>query len=93
MRELCLPQGLRDADVKTFEKVVYARRRIKRGETLFATGDEFKAIYSVRSGFFKTSLVDGEGREQVTGFSMAVSTPIPFKTSGAIAGLPRTNLV
>jgi len=70
MRELCLPQGLHDADMKAFEKVVYARRRIKRGETLFATGDEFKAIYSVRSGFFKTSLVDGEGREQVTGFFM-----------------------
>jgi CRP/FNR family transcriptional regulator len=70
MRELCLPQGLPEADIKSFEKVVYARRRIKRGETLFATGDEFKAIYSVRSGFFKSSLVDGEGREQVTGFFM-----------------------
>ena len=70
MRELCLPQGLPDADMASFEKVVYARRRIKRGETLFATGDEFKAIYSVRSGFFKTSLVDGDGREQVTGFFM-----------------------
>jgi CRP/FNR family transcriptional regulator len=70
MRELCLPQGLRDADMKSFEKVVYARRRIKRGEALFATGDEFKAVYAVRSGFFKSSLVDGEGREQVTGFFM-----------------------
>jgi CRP/FNR family transcriptional regulator, anaerobic regulatory protein len=70
MRELCLPQGLPDADMDSFEKVVYARRRLKRGETLFAAGDEFKAIYSVRSGFFKTSLVDGEGREQVTGFFM-----------------------
>jgi CRP/FNR family transcriptional regulator len=70
MRELCLPQGLRDAEMKCFEKVVYARRRIKRGEALFATGDEFKAIYAVRSGFFKSSLVDGEGREQVTGFFM-----------------------
>jgi len=70
MRELCLPQGLADADMTSFEKVVYARRRIRRGEALFAAGDEFKAIYSVRSGFFKSSLVDGEGREQVTGFFM-----------------------
>jgi CRP/FNR family transcriptional regulator len=70
MRELCLPQGLPDADMMSFERVVYARRRIKRGETLFAAGDEFKAIYSVRSGFFKSSLVDGDGREQVTGFFM-----------------------
>lgn len=70
MREMCLPQGLRAGDTLRFEKVVYARRRVKRGETLFAAGDEFKAIYAVRSGFFKTSLVDGEGREQVTGFFM-----------------------
>ena len=70
MRELCLPQGLTAGDTELFENVVYARRRIKRGESLFAAGDEFKAVYSVRSGFFKTSLVDGEGREQVTGFFM-----------------------
>jgi CRP/FNR family transcriptional regulator len=70
LRELCLPQGLHAADMQRFEKVAYARRRLKRGEALFAAGDEFKAVYSVRSGFFKTSLVDGEGREQVTGFFM-----------------------
>ena len=71
MRELCLPQGLPDAAMPSFEKVVYARRRIRRGESLFAAGDEFKAIYAVRSGFFKSRLVDGEGREQVTGFFMS----------------------
>jgi CRP/FNR family transcriptional regulator len=70
MRELCLTQGLQADDMRLFENVVYARRRIKRGEALFGAGDEFKSIYAVRSGFFKTSLVDGEGREQVTGFFM-----------------------
>ena len=70
MRELCLPGGLRAEDLPRMENVVYARRRLKRGEALFAAGDEFRAVYAVRSGFFKTSLVDGEGREQVTGFFM-----------------------
>ena len=70
LRELCLPQGLSNEEMQRFENVVYARRRIKRGETLFAAGDEFKAVYSVHTGFFKTSLVDGDGREQVTGFFM-----------------------
>ena len=70
LRELCLPKGLDAADMQRFENVVYARRRIRRGEALFAASDEFKAIYAVRSGFFKTSLGDGEGREQVTGFFM-----------------------
>ena len=70
MKEMCLTQGLPADDMRRFENVVYARRRVKRGEALFAAGDEFKSVYAVRSGFFKTSLVDGEGREQVTGFSM-----------------------
>jgi CRP/FNR family transcriptional regulator len=70
LREMCLPGGLCCEDLERVEKLVYARRKLRRGESLFTSGDEFKAIYSVRSGFFKTSLTDGEGREQVTGFFM-----------------------
>ena len=70
LRELCLPEGLTPEELKLVERVVYLRRRIKRGETLYSTGDEFNAVYAVHSGFFKTSVVDSEGREQVTGFSM-----------------------
>ena len=70
LRELCLPGGVCMEDLDRVENIVYARRRVRRGESLFGTGDEFKAVYAIRSGFFKTSLVDGDGREQVTGFSM-----------------------
>jgi CRP/FNR family transcriptional regulator, anaerobic regulatory protein len=70
MREMCLPAGLCAEDLARMENLVYARRRVRRGEALFAAGDEFKSVYSVRSGFFKTSVTDGEGREQVTGFFM-----------------------
>ncbi len=42
-----------------------------RGESLYKAGDEFGSVYALRSGFFKTSLVAAEGREQVTGFFMA----------------------
>src|SRR3954468_11970373 len=70
LRELCLPGGVCVEDLEQVQNIVYARRRIKRGESLFGTGDEFSAIYAIRSGTFKTSVVDGEGREQVTGFFM-----------------------
>src|SRR5688572_13161892 len=70
LRELCLPAGLCAEDLARMDNVVYARRRVKRGETLFTAGAPFGAVYAIRSGFFKTSLVDGEGREQVTGFFM-----------------------
>ncbi len=70
LRELCLPGGVCVDDLQRVENIVYARRRVKRGEALFNAGAEFKAVYAIRSGFFKTSVVDGEGREQVTGFFM-----------------------
>jgi CRP/FNR family transcriptional regulator, anaerobic regulatory protein len=71
MRELCLPAGLGPEDMQRLEGIVYARRRLKRGDTLFNAGDAFGSIYAIRSGFFKTSVLDGEGREQVTGFCMS----------------------
>jgi CRP/FNR family transcriptional regulator len=70
LRELCLPGGVCVDDLQKVENIVYARRRVKRGESLYAAGDEFRAVYAIRSGTFKTSLNDGEGREQVTGFFM-----------------------
>ena len=70
LRELCLPAGLCIDDLQRVENIVYARRRVKRGETLFNAGDAFASLYAIRSGFFKTSVLDGDGREQVTGFFM-----------------------
>ena len=70
LREMCLPGGVCFDELQRVENIVYARRRVKRGEPLFKAGDEFNAVYAIRSGFFKTSLIDDEGREQVTGFFM-----------------------
>jgi CRP/FNR family transcriptional regulator len=70
LRELCLPAGQCLEDLEQVQGIVRARRRLKRGERLISAGDEFTSIYAIRAGFFKTSVVDGEGREQVTGFFM-----------------------
>ena len=71
LRETCLSGGVPAEDLELIENIVYARRRIRRGERLFGAGDEFRCLYAIRSGFFKTSLVESEGLEQVTGFFMA----------------------
>jgi len=70
LRESCLIGTVPAGNLGRIENIVYARRRMKRGEQLFGAGDEFNSLYAIRSGFFKTSLVDGEGRDQVTGFFM-----------------------
>jgi CRP/FNR family transcriptional regulator len=70
LRELCLPGALGVTDLARLENLVYARRRLKRGERLYQAGATFSAAYAIRIGSFKTSMLDGEGREQVTGFFM-----------------------
>jgi CRP/FNR family transcriptional regulator len=70
LREICLPCGLQ-ANSSTFDDLVYTRKRVKRGESLYRAGDEFKSLYAIRTGFFKSRVVLLDGRDQVIGFSMA----------------------
>ncbi len=70
-RELCMPLGLNDDEMKRIDEVVATRRKIARGETLFRNGEKFNALYAIRTGFFKTCISSEDGRDQVTGFQMA----------------------
>jgi len=65
LRELCMPMGLSLEELEQLDELVYTRRRLKRGESLYRAGDAFVALYPIRSGFFN------DGRDQVTGFYMA----------------------
>src|SRR5471032_3604182 len=70
LREMCLPEGLSATEMERMENLVYARRKVKRGESLFRAEDKFNSVYAIRVGFFKTAVLHGDGREQVTGFQM-----------------------
>ncbi len=71
LRELCLPVGLSQPQLTQLDSLVATRKSVKRGEALFHTGDPFRSVYAVRTGFFKTRVSSEDGRDQVTGFQMA----------------------
>ena len=71
LRELCMPVDLSSADLDRIDTLVGSRRKIKRGESLYHLGTDFKSLFAIRSGVFKTSVTLEDGREQVTGFQMA----------------------
>ena len=72
LRELCVPCcGLTRAQRDLADRLAFTRTRLRRGETLFRSGDPFAALYAVRYGFFKSLSLLEDGREQVTGFSIA----------------------
>lgn len=70
LRELCLPMGLSREEVAHLDQLVYSRRKVKRGESVYRAGDQFSAIYAIRTGFFKSNVIMEDGRDQVTGFHM-----------------------
>ena len=71
LRELCMPVGLHQAELRRIDELVANRRSIKRGAMLFRNGETFTSLFAVRTGFFKTSLTTEDGRDQVTGLQMA----------------------
>ncbi len=71
LRELCLPFGLSLEELERLDDLISTRRRVRRGDHLYRAGDQFDAIYAIRSGFFKTDVLLEDGRDQVTGFQMA----------------------
>ena len=71
LKDLCLPCGMKDVDLTRLDTMMFARRKIKAGETLYREGDRFQYIYAVRAGTLKSSLTLADGREQVSGFHVA----------------------
>jgi CRP/FNR family transcriptional regulator len=71
LREVCVPCGLNGNEVAELGDLVYLRKRVKRGDSLIRVGGGFESILAIRSGFFKSSVVLEDGRDQVTGFHMA----------------------
>src|SRR5438128_1675294 len=70
MRELCLPVGLEREAMHQLDQLVSERRRFKRGEPIYSAGEPFAALYAIRLGSCKTTVLAEDGREQVAGYHM-----------------------
>ena len=61
--------GLEDVGVE--RGASFTLRRVQQGMALYRAGDPFGPIYAIRSGTFKSVLLDANGSYQVLGFPMA----------------------
>ncbi|MCK5334905.1 MAG: fumarate/nitrate reduction transcriptional regulator Fnr [Gammaproteobacteria bacterium] len=71
LHQLCLPLGLENNDMDQLDKIIKRAKPYQKGEYLFQHGDNFDALYAVRSGSVKTFSQDDNGDEQITGFYLA----------------------
>lgn len=71
LHQLCLPLGLEKNDMDQLDDIIKRTKPYQKGEYLFQHGDNFDALYAVRSGSVKTFSQDDNGDEQITGFYLA----------------------
>jgi CRP/FNR family transcriptional regulator, anaerobic regulatory protein len=70
MRDLCLPAAFTGDQMNQFDALVAHRTKVMKGESLYRAGEPFHALYAIRSGSVKTTVLGEDGREQVTGYHM-----------------------
>jgi CRP/FNR family transcriptional regulator len=70
MRELCLPMGLGTDEMKEVDALLGSRIKLRKGDTLYRAGEPFSALYAIRIGSLKTTVLAEDGREQVSGYHM-----------------------
>jgi CRP/FNR family transcriptional regulator len=56
--------------MRQVDELVTARIRLRKGDTLFRTGDRFISLYAIRSGSCKTVSLSEDGHDQVAGYHM-----------------------
>jgi CRP/FNR family transcriptional regulator len=69
-QQICMPFGLETEAFQVFDRLVGARARLHKGETLFRDGDRFTALYAIHSGSCKTVLLTEDGHDQISGYHM-----------------------
>lgn len=68
LRAACAPEDLASNELEQLDSAFLTMRSVRRGETLFRARDPFQSLYAVRTGSFKTVVMQRDGRAQVTGF-------------------------
>jgi CRP/FNR family transcriptional regulator len=59
-----------EAEVQELGLNSLAHKRLKAGQALYRSGEAFRAVYMIRTGFLKSMILLEDGREQVTGLHL-----------------------
>lgn len=68
LNQVCIPESMNENEVIELDNLVNSRIKLKKKDSLFVSGDSFKAIYAIKSGSIKTTITNRSGMEQVNGF-------------------------
>jgi CRP/FNR family transcriptional regulator len=103
--KLCLPLGLDSQDMTALENIIEPSSPYKENQSVYQADQTFDRIYAVKSGMFKTVVMDANGNEHILGFHLPgelfgldaiypkkyISTAISLGTS-SVCGITYTDL-
>ncbi len=69
-RKVCITIGLTSEVMEALDKTFTSQTKLRRGDTLYRAGQPFAALYAIRLGSCKTTILSEDGCEQITGFHM-----------------------
>lgn len=68
--KLCLPVGLDAQDMTLLEDIIETSAPFKEQEKVYTADQSFDKIFAVKSGMFKSVVLDSNGNEHITGFHL-----------------------
>ncbi len=68
LSELCLPYGLQINEVEQLANIIKNKRLLRVDDLLYSSHDDCQSLYAVKSGSFRSFIVNSEGVEQTIGF-------------------------
>lgn len=70
LNQLCLPFSLNNEELNRLDDLIERKKPYQKNQYLFEAKQPLGALYAVRSGSFKSFLIDENGTEQITGFHL-----------------------
>jgi len=68
LQNICFPPAFDDSALSRISEVIGQPPLLSKGQALYQIGDVHHAIYAIRSGSIKTSIIQRDGSELITGF-------------------------
>ncbi|MCW3173776.1 electron transport transcriptional regulator EtrA [Shewanella subflava] len=71
MGALCIPFTLNNSELDKLDNIIERKKPVQKGDQIFKSGDNLRALYAIRSGTIKSYTITEQGDEQITGFHLA----------------------
>lgn len=68
--KLCLPRGLDPQDMIHLENIIEISAPYRNNQSVFYASQAFECVFAVKSGMFKTTVLDANGNEHILGFHL-----------------------